>query len=81
MKNKAEQLKEEKDFIILRASNYHYDLGIEHERERISELINDLNEVDFKGEIKGKVILISKEKLKAKLNLRNQTTNTKEDKR
>jgi len=27
--------------------------------------LKDLNEVDFKGEIEGKVLLISKEKLKA----------------
>lgn len=29
------ELEKEKDFIILKASNYHYDLGIQHERERV----------------------------------------------
>ncbi len=42
MKTKDEQLKQEKDFIILRSSNYHYDLGIEHEKERIVGLIDEV---------------------------------------
>ena len=44
MINKELELK--RDFIILQASNYHYDLGIEHEKERIIEELNKM-----KGEI------------------------------
>ena len=42
--NKMKTIKEleaEKDFIILRASNYHYDLGIQHEKERVLKLIDE----------------------------------------
>ena len=46
MKTKDEQLREEKDFIILRASNYHYDLGIKHGKEEAIKLLNK-----FKGEV------------------------------
>lgn len=35
------ELQKEKDFIILKASNYHYDLGIQHERERVLGLIDE----------------------------------------
>ena len=39
MENVKKELQREKDFIILRSSNYHYDLGVEHERERMLGLI------------------------------------------
>ena len=45
MDNK-EELKKEKDFITLRASNYHYDLGIQHGEEEAIELLDKL-----KGEV------------------------------
>ena len=43
---KNKELQKEKDFITLRASNYHYDLGVKHEREDIIEQLDKL-----KGEI------------------------------
>ena len=47
--DKKKELQEEKDFITLRASNYHYDLGVEHENERIKELINKNPDTDDMG--------------------------------
>lgn len=35
--------------------------------EKILKLIDGLNEVNFKGKIQGKVLLISKEKLKSRI--------------
>lgn len=35
--------------------------------KEVVELIDEINEVDFKGEIKGKVLLISKDELKSKI--------------
>ena len=43
------ELEAEKDFIILRSSNYHYDLGTQHEKERVlglnfDEIIKKVNQ-------------------------------------
>jgi len=38
----SKELEKERELITLRASNYHYDLGIKYERERIIELIDKM---------------------------------------
>ena len=65
------ELEIEKDFIILKASNYHYDLGIQYEKERIKKLINKSKVIETRQDLEQEgveYILIDREELKGRIN-------------